>query len=172
MILKQIFNLLKLLNSETGTNQIAAGVVCGMILGFAPGLSLQTLLVFACVFFFRIQIGAAFGTAIFFKMLAYPLDPVFHQVGTQVLEMEALHPTFVTLYNMPIIPLTRFNNSVTMGAGVLALLLAVPMFFLSKVLIRKYREQVVARFRNTKVWKVVQATSLYKWYLKYEQFRG
>lgn len=172
MLLKQIFNLLKLLNSENGTTAIAIGTVCGMILGFAPGLSLQTLLVFVCVFFFRIQIGAAFGTAVFFKMLAYPLDPVFHSVGTRVLEMESLRPLFVSLYNMPIIPLTRFNNSVTMGAGVVSIALAVPMFFLAKLLIAKYRETVVARFKNTNLWRAMQATSLYKWYLKYEQFRG
>ena len=39
LILKQMFSLLKLLNSETGTNQIAAGVALGFIMGMAPAFS-------------------------------------------------------------------------------------------------------------------------------------
>ncbi|MFH0934944.1 MAG: hypothetical protein V1879_07035 [Pseudomonadota bacterium] len=46
LLLKQLFALIRLLNSDTGSNQIAAGVACGLILGFAPMLSLQALLVF------------------------------------------------------------------------------------------------------------------------------
>lgn len=69
LLLKQLFGFFKLLNSETGTNQIAAGVACGFILGMTPALSLQTLLVFACIFVFRIQIGAAFITAFFLNSL-------------------------------------------------------------------------------------------------------
>lgn len=66
LILKQIFQFLKLLNSDTATNQIAAGIAMGFILGMTPALSLQTLFVFACIFLFRIQMGAAFLTAFFF----------------------------------------------------------------------------------------------------------
>ena len=58
-LLKQIFGFLQLLNSETGTNQIAAGIACGLILGFAPVFSLQTARVIFLLFFFRIQICAA-----------------------------------------------------------------------------------------------------------------
>jgi uncharacterized protein (TIGR03546 family) len=82
LILKQLFSLLQLLNSDTGTNQIAAGVACGLILGFAPWLSLQALLVFICLFLFRIQIGAALTSAFFFAMVAWLFDPVSHQIGS------------------------------------------------------------------------------------------
>lgn len=58
-LLRQIFELVRLLNSDTGTNSIAAGIACGLILGFAPVFSLQTVLVIAVLFLFRIQLGAA-----------------------------------------------------------------------------------------------------------------
>ena len=51
LILKQIFALFKVLNSDKGENQIAAGIACGLILGFAPGFSPQTLLVIFILFF-------------------------------------------------------------------------------------------------------------------------
>jgi len=66
LLLKQLFAFFRLLNSDTATNQLAAGLACGVILGFAPILSLQALLVIFCCFFFRIQLGAAFLSAFFF----------------------------------------------------------------------------------------------------------
>jgi len=70
---------------------------------------------------------------------------------------------------MPIVPFTRFNNSVVMGSGIVAIVLSPVVFFASKFLVQKYREKVVARFKDTKILKVIKATSLYKWYYKYQQ---
>ena len=171
-ILKQIFSLLNLLNSDTGHNQIAAGVACGLILGFAPAFSLQTVLVFLILFFFRIQFGAAFLAAAGFKLIAYLLDPVSNIIGIWALEIESLKPIYTELYNMPIVPLTRFYNSIVMGAGILTITLALPVFFVSKALILKYRATVVARYQNTKFWKAVKATKFYGMYAKYNEFYG
>ena len=172
LLLKQIFSFLKLLNSETGTNQIATGVAVGFILGMTPVFSLQTLVAFALLFLFRIQIGAAFLTAFFFKFVAYLLDPVFHQVGSMMLEIPSLRPLFTTLYNMPIIPFTRFNNSIVMGSFVAGLILALPVYILSNVLIKKYRTTVVARFKGTKVFRAWKTSKLYNLYDKYQQFKS
>lgn len=171
-LLKQIFSLFKLLNSDTGHNQIAAGIACGLILGFAPVFSLQTVLVIFVLFFFRIQIGAATLAAFFFKFIAWMLDPAFHYVGAAVLEMDALNGLFTTMYNMPIVPLTRFYNSIVMGSGLVSIILAIPTFFLSKKLIIKYRATVVARYQQTKFFKALKATKFYGWYSKYDELYG
>jgi uncharacterized protein (TIGR03546 family) len=172
LLLKQIFGFLKLLNSDTGTNQLASGIACGLILGFAPAFSLQTVLVIICLFFFRIQIGAATLAAFFFAFPAYLFDPLFHKIGVIILEQDSLQPLFTTLYNMPIVPFTKFYNTVYMGAGVTSILLFPIVFLLSKKLIIKYRQTVVARFQATKFWKVVQATKFYKWYVSYDNIYG
>ncbi len=172
LLLKQLFAFFKLLNSDTGTNQLAAGLSCGFILGFAPFLSLQTLLVFSLVFFFRVQLGAAFLSAFFFKFAAYLFDPVSDLIGRNVLETESLHPLFVKMYNMPILPLTRFNNSIVMGSLVVSILLCPVLFFIFKALILKYRVTVVDRFKHTKLWKAFAATKLYNWYSKYTDLYG
>src|SRR5690606_10242754 len=112
LILKQLFSLLKLLNSDTGENQLAAGIACGLILGFAPVFSLQTLLVFVMLFFLRIQMGAAFASAFLFALIAYVFDPFFDVIGGAILEVGALKGIFTVLYNMPIVPFTKFYNSV------------------------------------------------------------
>ena len=172
LILKQIFGFLKLLNSDKGTNSIAAGIACGFILGMNPISSLHCILLIFVMFFFRIQLGAVFVMAFFFKFIAYLLDPVFHSVGMSVLEMGALQGFFTTLYNLPIIPFTRFNNSIIMGSGVVSFALFPVIFFISKFMVVKYRVLVVERLKQTKIWKAIKATSLFKWYYKYDQFYG
>jgi uncharacterized protein (TIGR03546 family) len=172
VLLKQLFSLLKLLNSETGQNQIAAGIAAGFILGMTPAFSLQTLLVFLCLFVFRIQIGMAFLACFFFKFVAWILDPLFHAVGSSVLEAPALFGLWTSLYNMPIVPLTRFNNSIVMGSGVVTLLLSPFVYLGGRWAVVKYRDTVVARFRETKAWKMFKATSLYNWYCTYDKHFG
>jgi uncharacterized protein (TIGR03546 family) len=73
---------------------------------------------------------------------------------------------------MPIVPFTRFNNTVVMGSGVVALALTPIVFVLARILIAKYREKIVARFQQTKFWHGFKATSFYQWYLKYDELFG
>jgi uncharacterized protein (TIGR03546 family) len=172
ILFKQLFALLKILNSETGENQIAAGISLGLILGFAPFLSLQTLLVILIILIFRVQAGAAFGSAFFFAFIAWIVDPLADVMGRHILENMTLRPLFATLYNMPIVPLTRFNDSIVMGSLAISIVLSVPGFYFFRWAIRRYRNLFLSRIRTTRWWKFMQATTLYKWYAKYEALYG
>jgi len=169
-LLKQVFDLFKMLNSETGTNQIAAGLALGFALGMSPILSLQGFIIIILMLVFRVQIGAATLSAFFFSFIAYILDPLFHWVGDEILYMNSLQALFTTLYNMPLIPFTRFNNTIVMGSGVVGFILFIPLFFMFQILIKNYRVTVVARFKETKLWKSFQLTSFYKWYCTYDTY--
>lgn len=169
VLLKQIFSFFQMLNSDTGHNQIAAGLACGIVLGFSPFLSLQTLIILFLLFFLRIQVGAAFLSAFFFKLVAWIIDPLADLLGKSVLESEGLRPLFVTLYNAPLVPLTRFNNSIVMGSMIVGFLLAIPGFFIFRNLVLKYRVTIVARFEQTKFWKAWKATKFYGWYSTYQK---
>lgn len=171
-LIKQIFKLIYMIHSETGTWQVAAGIAAGFVLGMAPALSLQTLLIFACILIFRIQFGAAMLAAFFFKIIAYVFDPLFHDVGAWVLELPALRPAFTWLYNAPLVPYTRFNNSVVMGSGVVAFLFFPVVLILSSFLIRRYRETVFERFKQTKFFKAIKASSYYSWLENYRNIRA
>lgn len=172
LILKQIFNFLKLLNSDTETSPLAYGLSLGIILGFAPFLSIQTFLVLLIIFIFRVQIGAAFLSAFFFKFVAFLFDYPSHLLGKSVLEAESLRPLFVSLYNMPFVPMTRFNNSIVMGSMIVSIILFPFAFFGFKAMILAYRATVVARFKGTKGWKAFTATRFYNWYCKYDELYG
>jgi len=172
LILKQLFNLLKLLNSDTGEKSIALGFVMGMILGFSPFFSLQTILVIVLLFVFKIQLGAALSSSFFFALVAYLFDPVFNQLGIVFLELKALAPVYEMLYTMPIIPFTKFYNSIVMGSFVLAVILAPFVYIGSQKLIIKYRISVVEKYKQSKFFKALKATSFYKWYAKYSELYG
>lgn len=172
LIFKQFFSFLKLLHSDTGTLSLSLGVCCGFILGMTPTLSLQSLLIFLLLFFFRIQIGAAFVTAFFFKFIAFLLDPAFDSIGQWALEIPSMQSLYTSLYNMPIVPFTRFNNSIVMGSAVLTIILSPIVYLLSAFMIKKYRVVVVEKFKDTKLFKAWKATSLYQWYYKYDQYFG
>jgi uncharacterized protein (TIGR03546 family) len=172
LLLKQLFQFFKLLNSETGTYQIAWGIAFGFVLGMTPSLSLQTLIVFLILLFFRVQMGAAFISAFFFKFIAFLLDPLFHKVGTATLEIESLKPLYTTLYNMPIVPWTRFYNTIVMGSGVLSFILTPFVFILSLYIISKYRKNIYEKFKQSKLFKSLKATPFYNWYTKYDEFYG
>lgn len=172
LLLKQIYNFISLLNSDKDTKPLAAGLALGLVLGFSPILSLQSFLVFLIVFFFHVQLGAAFLSAFFFKFVAFLLDPIFDWIGRSVLEADSLRSLFIALYNMPIVPFTRFNNSIVMGSGLVGFILAIPAFFLFRNLIVKYRATVVVRFKGTKAWKAFSATRFYKWFETYQNLYG
>jgi uncharacterized protein (TIGR03546 family) len=172
LLLKQFFQFFKLLNSDTAANSLAWGMALGCVLGFSPLISFQTFLVFKICFIFRVQLGAAFASAFFFKIIAFLIDPVAHLLGQKVLEAESLQNLFTTLYHLPLIPLTRFNNSVVMGSGLIGFTLALPLFFGFRLFILQYRQQVLSRFQSSRFWKLWVTTSFYKWYLKYDELYG
>ncbi len=172
LLLKQIFNFLKLLNSDTGTQQLAVGLALGLILGFAPFISIQSFIVLLVIFVFRVQLGAAFLSAFFFKFIAYLVDGPADSLGRWVLESSDLRPLFTSLYNMPLVPMTRFNNSIVMGSMIVSVILLPFAYFGFKFLILKYRQAVVARFKSTKIWKVFIATKFYNWYTTYDKLYG
>lgn len=169
---KQIYNLIRMLHSETGENQIAWGLALGVFLGFAPFFSIQTLFVLLVIFFFRVQLGAAFLSAFFFKFVAFLLDPVADILGRGLLESDTFRPLWTSMYNLPILPMTRFNNSINMGSFAISIILCPVLFFVFKKLILQYRSRMQSRLESSPIWKAFKATKFYNWYSKYEDLYG
>lgn len=172
LLIKQLFSFIQLLHSENGTKQIAWGFTLGAFLGFSPFFSLQTFLVLFILFIFRVQFGAAFLSAFVFKLVAFLIDPAADYLGQIVLQNDSLRPLWTKLYNLPVLPYTRFNNSIVMGSFLVALILSPILYFSFTKLVEKYRTTVVARLEATKLWKAIKATKFYLWYVKYQDLAG
>ena len=172
ILIKQIISFIQLLHSDTGKNQMAAGLAFGVFLGFAPFVSLQTALVLFIVFIFRVQLGAAFLSAFFFKFVAYLLDPVADPIGRSLLENASLRPLWTQMYNVPFLPMTRFNNSIIMGSFAISIVLCPILFIIFRIMIEKYQTNFVHKVEETKAWKAFKASKFYFWYQKYNDLYG
>ncbi len=163
--LKLLQSIVSTLNSEGTPRQIAAGFALGAALGLTPILSLHNLVVFALACLLNVSFGGFLLGWTVFVPVGFLLDPLFHRLGLALLEAPALRGLWTALANAPVVPLSNFNNSVVMGSVVGWIVLWLPIFFLSRWLVVKYREKVYERLKKTRIFQVVAASKLYTWYL-------
>jgi len=172
-MIQQIIGLIRIIHSETDPRQISLGFALGMMPGLTPLTSLHNLLVLLAILFFRVNIGAAMLSWGVFKILAYALDPLFHQIGLFLLTgVASLQGLWTTLYNAPLVPYTRFNNSIVMGSLVFSLLAFYPVYWGGRFMVVKYRETLMERFNRLRIVQVFRASDLYKWYSRYSKLKG
>ena len=172
-ILKLLGKLFKALRSGVSPTQIAGGFIFGMILGLTPLWNLHNLLVVILIIILRVNISMAIFSFLICSGIAYLLDPLFHSFGYWLLvEVTALQGLWTSLYNTPVVPLTRYNNTVVMGSLVGSLILILPMFFLVKSGVILYREKLEARIQKLKIVQVVKSSKIYSVYEKISDLRG
>lgn len=165
LVLKLIQSLVKALHSDGTPGQLAAGLALGSILGLTPLLNLHNLVVFGCLLILNVSFPAAMLGWAVFTPLGFLLDPVFDAVGRALLlDVTALRPLWTALYNVPVVPLTNFNNTVVLGSLVVALGLLVPVYFAARAGVVRYRATVGERIRNSKFYKALTASKLYNLY--------
>ncbi len=117
---------------DYSVDQMAAGFVLGTALGLTPFLSLHNLLFLAAALVLRVSIGTFWFAWIVAIPVGFLLDPVFHWLGSALLSSELLAPLWTRAFNAPLVPLTRLNNTVTLGSLVFWVAVSIPLLFLSR----------------------------------------
>lgn len=147
--------------------QIAAGFCFGYLIGLMPFFTLQGLLLFFVLFLLNINLGAATFAILICSFFAYLLDPVFHNLGYYILvQIPALQNFWETLYNLPVAPLTRFNNTVVMGSFVFGIVTVIPVYFGMRKFVLVYRSGLEERIKKWKIVKMITGSKLYGLYTK------
>lgn len=163
-MLKLLAKLLKALNSEASPAQISFGFVLGLIVGLTPLWSLHNVVVVFLLLVLRINVSAFLVSWAVFSAVAYLADPLTESVGEALLTSQGLQAFWTTLYNSDFWRLTHFNNTLTLGSLVTALVLSLPLFFTAKGLIIKYREHVLAWVQRLKVVQLIKASKFWRIY--------
>jgi uncharacterized protein (TIGR03546 family) len=164
MLLKLFQKLVATLNSDGTPSQVAAGMAIGTVFGLTPLINLHNLLILAVVMLFRVTIPAVMLGWLASVPLGFALDPMFDSMGRQMLEVLALNPLWTKVTNAPILALANLNNSVVLGSLVFWIIVVVPLFFLFRWGVARYRETVYARIRRMKVYNAVKASKVYNIY--------
>lgn len=168
MFFLQLFTkFLKILRAGQTPRQIAGGIALGFIAGLSPHLTVQILVVWLIILIFDVNLSAAFIGFAVSGLLAYLADPVFHSVGYFLLvDFEGLHGFWTTLYNAPIAPLSRFNNTVVLGSFAVAVLLSPVVYFAMRSFVIAYRTHIYVRVEKMKLYQIIRNNAIVRWYLK------
>jgi uncharacterized protein (TIGR03546 family) len=162
MLLKLLAKIIVMLNSNTSSSQVAAGLASGLLFALLPTGNLLWIALFLAVFFTKAHYGmlmlASAGFKLALPLLAGPLDAL----GWFILSLPALQDAFTWLYNQPIAPLTRFNNTLVMGGLAAGLALWLPAFFAFRALIRLYRRTLADKLANSKFMLSIKKLPLVK----------
>jgi uncharacterized protein (TIGR03546 family) len=163
-LLKLLQSLFKTLHSEGTPGQVAAGIMLGAGIGLTPLLSAHNLVLFAAIVLLNVSFGGGMLGMALFTPVAFALDPVFDRVGLALLSAPGLRGLWTDWYNIPLVPYTNFNNSVTLGSFVVWLATMVPIFFLARWGIARYRATYGQRVMNSKFMKGLKASKAYNIY--------
>ncbi|GAB6097999.1 hypothetical protein JCM14469_42530 [Desulfatiferula olefinivorans] len=155
---------LKILNSESEPWQISLALCFSMMMGFTPLFSLHNILVLLCVLLIRVNMSAFMLGWAGFSLIAYALDPLFHPLGLMILTASSLEGLFTLMYNIPFIRVFHFNNSLVMGSLIVSLLLFVPAFAVMRILIFRYREDVVTWVQKVRLMQILKSSKLFSIY--------
>lgn len=163
-ILKLLQSLFKTLHSEGTPGQVAAGMMLGAGIGLTPLMSAHNLVLFAAIALLNVSFGGGMLGLALFTPLGFLLDPLFDRIGLALLQAPSLQKLWTGWYNIPLVPYTNFNNSVTLGSFVLWLVAAIPLYVLGKLAITRYRATYGARVMNSKFMKGLKASKVYNVY--------
>lgn len=163
------------LQGDGDPSAAAAGFALGAALGLLPAGNLIAVLVLVLLFFFRVDKSMAALAAIVFTPIGYLLDRPAHWVGYALLTWGPLGPLWTWLYNLPIVPWTRFNNTVVLGTLVFGLVLYYPLYRLCLRAIFAYRARWKQKIDQLPVMRAISGWGwvrrLRGWHAKWQALR-
>ncbi len=161
-IVKFVQSLVKALNSEGTPGQVAAGIAFGSCLGLTPLVSLHNLMIIGVILFFRVSVPGATLAWLVFTPIGFALDPLFDSLGHSLLaDTSSLQSVWIYLYNAPVLALGNPTNTIIVGSLVAWALGAIPIFFLTRWGVGRYRATIYERYKDAKVFKAVRASKLF-----------
>lgn len=161
-MLRQILKVIKVLNSNAKPWQLSLGVSFGAIVGLTPLTSLHNLALIFLALIINMNIGIMILSAIVFSGVAYILDPVFHSTGLAILKSTSLTAVWENVFSCPIALVAQLNNSIVMGSLVISVLLAVPLFFVFNLFVKKYREVFLTYMEKFPIFKSLKILKMFQ----------
>lgn len=140
------------------------GMAIGLCFGLTPLVSLHNLVVLAVAMLTTVSMPGVFLGWAIATPVGFLLDPLFDRIGMALLMQDALAPFFTWVVNTPVVALSRLNNSIVIGSLVVWLALLVPMFFVFRVLVARYRADVYAHVQKWRVTQALKGTKVWSLY--------
>ena len=156
--------LLSVLNSDTKPSQIALAIAFALLVGFNGIISSIGLLVIVLLFVVRCNLTIFLAFTAVFAVLAQLFSFLTHIIGEAVLTNEGLQGTLTDLYQTYWFRLDELNNTVEMGDLVFSIIAFVPVYFISLIIVNKYRSSLMGFANKFKVVQTLKASKFYRIY--------
>jgi uncharacterized protein (TIGR03546 family) len=152
-MIKALARTIVALNTNVRKEHIASGFAWGLLLALVPAGNLVWILLLFITFFLKNNYGTQLLTIALFKLVLPLASPLLDVLGYAILTMKALEGVFTVLYNLPLAPLTRFNNTLVMGGFAAGVLLWLPAFLAIRAAVPAYRNRLAPRISGSKAYK-------------------
>jgi uncharacterized protein (TIGR03546 family) len=145
----------KALVDQDTPRQLALGFALGMLCGLVPKGNLIAIVLMLIICGSKVNLGTATLGAFLFSWVGLLADPLAHEIGLWLLTHESLQAFWTGLYNMPIVPWTRFNNTIVLGSLVVGLLMLYPVYRLSKSRFAVWQPKWAERIRKFRIAQIL-----------------
>jgi uncharacterized protein (TIGR03546 family) len=167
MIVNWLAKTLAALNSNSRPAEIAAALSFAVMLSLIPAGNLIWIALFIFTFFIRVNNSVVIVLTAVFKLFIFYFDPLIGRLGYFILSMEKLEPLFTAWYNMPVFPLSGFNNTLVAGGIAAGLLLFIPVFLAGLVLVKLYRTKVAGFFHRNAFFQKLEKIPVLSIFIKF-----
>lgn len=128
--------------------QLAFGIACGMLLGLVPKDNLLSVILATLIVATRVNLFTATCSAFFFSWIGFVADPQIHLLGMKVLNYPGLQQVWAFLYDLPLVPWTRFNNTVVAGSLFTGICFFFPVYITSEFFFREFGAKIHDRLSD------------------------
>jgi uncharacterized protein (TIGR03546 family) len=173
MVINWIAKLIAGLIANRRPGEVAAGVAFGLLLALIPPGNLLWPVLLVVTFFLKLNLGAELAALGIFRLIVPLADPLLDEIGYRIITSEALYPVLARLYDVPLVPFTRFNNTIVMGGLATGVVLWVPVFLLARIGIVLFRTHLQPRIAESRIVKAFTRIPLVsKFAQALRRFRG
>lgn len=152
--LRLLKRALRILKSSLSPDQIALSFALGLVAGLPP-MGIHVLIPCSIALILRVSLRGFLWSIALWKLLSVAVAPGAYALGKWLLDPgRGLDGLWRRLFALPVIAPMHVNRFLLLGDLVIALSMAVPVFFVVRQLVIGYRAQAASRFERTRlaVW--------------------
>ena len=139
-MIKYVTSFFRAINANAHPGDIAHAVALGLFLAILPKNNLTFTFLFFLSIFIRINKGAFFISFILFGFVTPFMDVLINNIGFWAVQLSFLRPLFIALENIPFVALFKLSNTMVLGGIIWGLILYIPVYILTRIIIAKYRK--------------------------------
>lgn len=139
-MIKYVTSFFRAINANAHPGDIAHAVALGLFLAILPKNNLTFTFLFFLSIFIRINKGAFFISFILLGFVTPFMDVLINNIGFWAVQLSFLRPIFIALENIPFVALFKLSNTMVFGGIIWGLILYIPVYILTRIIVAKYRK--------------------------------